>query len=178
MLTGYRDSRKGCLASQEGPRTQPRTNYFANHDTRVSNQCYRVGEYQPRDAVGNGEGWPGHEGYPRQAHRGQGGPDNVRFEVCKPVRRTYADYTNREDLREQNALSEEIVNAITTGQTDNIIDEDLEDELDQMQQEALDEQMVGTGTVPVSDRVHQMPAAANGPSEEIPPYETMTRVIC
>ncbi|KAF6832549.1 snf7 family protein [Colletotrichum plurivorum] len=71
-----------------------------------------------------------------------------------------------EDLREQNALSEEIVNAISTGQSDNIIDEDLEDELEQMQQEALDEQMIGTGSVPVSDVVHRMPAVSNGPSKE------------
>ncbi|OHW97059.1 snf7 family protein [Colletotrichum incanum] len=70
-----------------------------------------------------------------------------------------------EELREQNALSEEIVNAITTGQTDNIIDEDLEEELENMQQEQLDEQMISTGSVPVSDAVHRMPAAANGESK-------------
>ena len=42
-------------------------------------------------------------------------------------------------------------------------EEELEDELEQMQQEQLDEQMTKTGTVPVSDAVHQLPAAANGP---------------
>jgi charged multivesicular body protein 4 len=46
----------------------------------------------------------------------------------------------------------------------NQVDEDeLEDELEQMQQEQLDEQMTKTGTVPVSDTVHKLPAAANGP---------------
>ncbi|GJC98538.1 Snf7 family protein [Colletotrichum higginsianum IMI 349063] len=67
-----------------------------------------------------------------------------------------------EELREQNALSEEIVNAITTGQTDDILDEDLDQELENMQQESLDERMLSTGSVPVSDAVHRMPAAANG----------------
>jgi hypothetical protein len=46
----------------------------------------------------------------------------------------------------------------------NQVDEDeLEDELEQMQQEQLDEQMTKTGTVPVSDTIHKLPAAANGP---------------
>ncbi|KAJ0355897.1 hypothetical protein COL154_001415 [Colletotrichum chrysophilum] len=76
-----------------------------------------------------------------------------------------------EDLREQNALSEEIVNAITTGQTDAIDDVDLEDELEQMQQEQLDEQMISTGSVPVSDAVHRMPAPANGERKD-PPSST------
>ncbi|EOO04022.1 putative vacuolar-sorting protein snf7 protein [Phaeoacremonium minimum UCRPA7] len=66
-------------------------------------------------------------------------------------------------LREQNALSEEIVNAITSNQIGEAIDDaDLEDELEQMQQEQLDEQMLKTGTVPVSDQIQHMPAAANG----------------
>lgn len=84
----------------------------------------------------------------------------------------------REDLREQNALSEEIVNAITTGQTDAIDDVDLEDELEQMQQEQLDEQMISTGSVPVSDAVHRMPAPANGerknPPSSTPGLDPMT----
>ena len=44
-------------------------------------------------------------------------------------------------------------------------EEDLEAELDQMQQEQLDEQMLNTGTIPVSDAVHRMPVAANGERE-------------
>ncbi|KAF5010856.1 hypothetical protein FDECE_3001 [Fusarium decemcellulare] len=65
-----------------------------------------------------------------------------------------------ETLREQNAMSEEIVNAMIST-TDYIDDEELEDELDQLQQESLDEQMLATGNVPVSDAVHKMPTPAN-----------------
>ncbi|KOS21570.1 Vacuolar-sorting protein SNF7 [Escovopsis weberi] len=64
-----------------------------------------------------------------------------------------------EKMREQNTLSEDIVNAIT-GNTigDPIDDAELEDELDQMQQEQLDEQILKTGNVPVADAVHKMPS--------------------
>jgi charged multivesicular body protein 4 len=69
----------------------------------------------------------------------------------------------RERLREQNALSDEIVNAITTNSiTDAVDEEDLDAELEQLQQEQLDEQMLTTGSVPVTDAVHKMPAVANG----------------
>lgn len=68
---------------------------------------------------------------------------------------------NRDKLRDQNALSEEIVNAITGNQLDMVDDADLEDELDQLQQEALDEQMLKTGNPPISDAVHKMPSPAN-----------------
>ncbi|KAJ9141651.1 Vacuolar-sorting protein SNF7 [Pleurostoma richardsiae] len=68
-----------------------------------------------------------------------------------------------EKLREQNALSEEIVNAITTNAVgETVDDEELLEELEQMQQEQLDEQMLKTGSVPVSDAIQSMPAAANG----------------
>ncbi|KAF7563011.1 hypothetical protein G7046_g1102 [Stylonectria norvegica] len=67
-----------------------------------------------------------------------------------------------EKLREQTALSEEIVQAITSGSVGNDFeDEDLEAELDELQQEQLDEQMLNTGNVPVSDAVHKMPTPAN-----------------
>lgn len=70
----------------------------------------------------------------------------------------------REKLREQNALSDEIVEAMNSVAVGNQPDEEeLEDELERMQQEQLDEQMTRTGTVPVSDAVHKLPAAANGP---------------
>jgi charged multivesicular body protein 4 len=70
----------------------------------------------------------------------------------------------REKLREQNALSDEIVEAMNSVAVGNQVDEEeLEEELEQMQQEALDEQMTKTGTVPVSDTIHKLPAAANGP---------------
>merc|ERR1712000_555411 len=52
-------------------------------------------------------------------------------------------------LREQNDLSEEIVQAITGNQLGEPVDDmELEDELEAMQQEHLDEQMLKTGNVP------------------------------
>ena len=42
---------------------------------------------------------------------------------------------------------------------------ELEDELEALQQEQLDEQMLGTGSVPVSDAIQRLPAAANGESK-------------
>lgn len=79
------------------------------------------------------------------------------------------EINNRSDLQDHNLLSEEISNAITSTTLGEPIDEvDLEEELEQMQQEQLDEQMLKSGTVPVSDAVHRMPAAANGESEYNP----------
>lgn len=77
-------------------------------------------------------------------------------------------------MREENALSEEIVNAIT-GQTvgEPIDDMELEDELDALQQEQLDEQMSKTGNVPVADAVHKMPSPVNTErktSLSLPPF--------
>ncbi|EHK25496.1 uncharacterized protein TRIVIDRAFT_72610 [Trichoderma virens Gv29-8] len=61
-------------------------------------------------------------------------------------------------INEQNALSEEIVNAITANTIgDAIDDEDLEAELEGLQQEQVDEQMLSTGTVPTTDAVHKLP---------------------
>lgn len=78
---------------------------------------------------------------------------------------------DRERLREQNALSEEIVSAITTNAIGDTVDEDeLDAELEELQQEQLDEQMLRTGNVPVSDEVHKMPTVANG--EGKPPDST------
>jgi charged multivesicular body protein 4 len=45
----------------------------------------------------------------------------------------------------------------------NVDEVDLEAELEQLQQEELDEAMLKTGSVPVSDAVHRLPAAAEGP---------------
>ncbi|KAI0205854.1 vacuolar-sorting protein SNF7 [Astrocystis sublimbata] len=68
-------------------------------------------------------------------------------------------------LREQNALSEEIVQAITSNHIGETLDEDeLDDELEALQQEALDKQMLESGTVPVSSvssDVHKLPNVAN-----------------
>lgn len=73
---------------------------------------------------------------------------------------------NRDKLREQNALSEEIVNAITGNTIGESIDEDeLDAELEELQQEQLDEQMLKTGTVPVSDQIQRVPAVPAGDSK-------------
>ncbi|KAI5292101.1 ESCRT-III subunit protein snf7 [Ascosphaera acerosa] len=67
-----------------------------------------------------------------------------------------------DELREQQQLSEEIVNVVTSGPVGgDIIDEDdLQGELDQLEQENVDERMLKTGTVPVADRLSGLPAAA------------------
>ncbi|TAQ91448.1 hypothetical protein B7494_g182 [Chlorociboria aeruginascens] len=67
-----------------------------------------------------------------------------------------------EQLREQHALGEEIANAITSAPIGEPIDEtELDDELAELEQEQLDNEMLRTGTVPVSDQVHQLPTAPN-----------------
>ena len=69
--------------------------------------------------------------------------------------------TYRDKLRDQNELSNEVMNAISSNPLGQDIDEtELEDELEQLQQEKLDEQILSTGNVPVSDAVHRMPTAA------------------
>lgn len=66
-------------------------------------------------------------------------------------------------LREQHALGEEIAQAITSAPIGEPIDEsELDDELAELEQEQLDNQMLKTGTVPVADEVHKLPAAVNG----------------
>ncbi|KAL7949584.1 Snf7 domain-containing protein [Trichoderma barbatum] len=65
-------------------------------------------------------------------------------------------------INEQNALSEEIVNAITSNTIGDAVDDaELEDELAELQQEQLDEQMLNTGSVPVTDAVHKMPTVSH-----------------
>jgi len=67
-----------------------------------------------------------------------------------------------EKLREQHALGEEIANAITsTPMGEPIDDDELNEELENLEQEQLDNAMIGTGPVPVSDQVHRLPAAPN-----------------
>jgi hypothetical protein len=59
-------------------------------------------------------------------------------------------------------MSEEIVAAMTNATIGDYVDDvDLEEELEQLQQEQLDEQMLTTGNVPVSDAVHKMPTPVN-----------------
>lgn len=68
-----------------------------------------------------------------------------------------------EDLREQNALSDDIVNAITSGGLTDPLDEDeLDEALNAMEEEQLQEKMLDTGTFPVADPIQRLPAAANG----------------
>jgi charged multivesicular body protein 4 len=68
-----------------------------------------------------------------------------------------------EKLREQHALGEEIASAITNAPIGEAVDEgELDDELAELEQEQLDNKMLKTGTVPVSDEIHRLPAAANG----------------
>ncbi|GAP85798.1 putative vacuolar-sorting protein SNF7 [Rosellinia necatrix] len=69
-----------------------------------------------------------------------------------------------DELREQNALSVEIVQAITSNHIGEALDEDeLDDELEALQQEALDKKMLESGTVPVSvsSDIHKLPSVAN-----------------
>jgi len=65
-----------------------------------------------------------------------------------------------EDLRDQHAIVEEIGEAITQSSgMQGVDDAELEDELEAMQQEELDNQMLSTGHVPVSDKVGALPTA-------------------
>lgn len=65
-----------------------------------------------------------------------------------------------EGLRDQHAIGAEISEAITSGVTNNAIDEDeLDEELAELQQEHLDTQMLTTGNVPVGDTVSKLPQA-------------------
>jgi len=80
-----------------------------------------------------------------------------------------------DELREQQALGEEIANAITNAPIGEPIDEDdLEAELEGMEQEVMDERMLKTGTVPVTGEVNRLPSVQNGPSEDF----ELLRLIC
>ncbi|EXJ85835.1 hypothetical protein A1O1_06204 [Capronia coronata CBS 617.96] len=69
-----------------------------------------------------------------------------------------------DELREQHALGEEIANAITNAPIGEPIDEaDLEDELEGMEQEAMDERMLKTGPTPVTGEVARLPSVSTGP---------------
>ncbi|KIX03678.1 uncharacterized protein Z518_07231 [Rhinocladiella mackenziei CBS 650.93] len=69
-----------------------------------------------------------------------------------------------DELREQHALGEEIASAITNAPIGEPIDEqDLEDELEGMEQEAMDERMLKTGSVPLTGEVNRFPAVSSGP---------------
>lgn len=69
----------------------------------------------------------------------------------------------RDKLREQHQLSEEIAQVITSNPIGEMPDEtELDEELEGLEQEAMDERMLKTGTVPVADKINMLPAAANG----------------
>jgi charged multivesicular body protein 4A/B len=71
-----------------------------------------------------------------------------------------------EDLREQHAIGEEIAEALTQGNIGQGVDEDeLDEELAELQQEELDNKMLKTGTVPVSDQIQRAPAVNTGEGE-------------
>jgi len=155
---------QGSVEAQEDSPAFPGADAGANRDFGTANQLDRVGEYQQGDVGGNGEGRRGHEADSWQAYAWQGGRNNV----CIYIEHHYrcvgngADGVHRDKLREQNDLSEEIVQAITGNQLGEPVDDmELEDELEAMQQEHLDEQMLKTGNVPTTDAVaHKMPSPA------------------
>ena len=71
-----------------------------------------------------------------------------------------------DELREQHALSEEITTAITNAPLGEGVDEaDLEEELEGLEQEAMDERMLKTGTLPVTGEVSRLPSVQNGPGK-------------
>lgn len=65
-------------------------------------------------------------------------------------------------LREQHALGEEIANAITGAPIggEQFDETELENELAELEQEQMDEQLLKTGTVPVSDQIQRLPTVA------------------
>ena len=63
-------------------------------------------------------------------------------------------------------MGEEIASAITSAPIGEAIDEtELDDELAELEQEQLDNKMLKTGSVPVSDEIHRLPAVGNGESK-------------
>lgn len=69
-----------------------------------------------------------------------------------------------DELREQHALGEEIASAITNAPLGDPVDEtELEEELEGMEQEAMDERMLKSGSVPVGGEVSRLPSVGNGP---------------
>lgn len=67
-----------------------------------------------------------------------------------------------ETLRDQHAISQEIAEALTQGNMNGVDEDELDEELAELQQEALDKELLKTGSVPVSDHIHSLPNAAKG----------------
>jgi charged multivesicular body protein 4 len=85
-----------------------------------------------------------------------------------PFGSAYANKSSREKLREQQELNNEIAEAITRPAIPNEVDEDdLEQELEGLEQEAMDERMLNTGTVPVADQLNRLPATTTAERELI-----------
>lgn len=83
-----------------------------------------------------------------------------------------------EDLEEQHAISKEIASALTQGSAVNAVDDDeLEAEFADLQQEELDNKMLKTGNVPVSDQVSRLPNAAQGERKCRPCQDIQTKLI-
>lgn len=75
----------------------------------------------------------------------------------------------REQLREQHAIGEEISEAIGQPMGNQALDEDeLDEELAELQQEELDNKMLETGNVPVTDKVSRLPSVAQGERKSLP----------
>jgi len=71
-----------------------------------------------------------------------------------------------DELREHHALAEEIAGAITNAPIGEPVDDaELEEELEGLEQEAMDERMLKTGTVPVTGEVARLPAVSTAPRE-------------
>lgn len=67
-----------------------------------------------------------------------------------------------DELREQQALGEEIATAITSAPIGDPIDDgELEEELEGLEQEVMDERMLKTGSVPVGGELAKAPAVPN-----------------
>ncbi|BDD60667.1 ESCRT-III subunit protein snf7 [Monascus purpureus] len=68
-----------------------------------------------------------------------------------------------DQIQQQHQLSEEIAQAIASNTIGEVPDEtELEEELESMEQEAMDKRMLTPGTVPVADKISALPSAANG----------------
>ena len=71
-----------------------------------------------------------------------------------------------ERLREEHLVGEEIAEALTQGAAGQGVDEDeLDEELAELQQEELDNKMLKTGTVPISDQIQRLPNVGVGERE-------------
>lgn len=69
-----------------------------------------------------------------------------------------------DELREQHALGAEIADALKDASLGEALDEtELEDELEGMEQEAMDERMLKTGPTPVGGELAAAPAVSNQP---------------